>query len=282
MIGEKLEEARKRKGISIREAADATKIRGEYLMSMENNSMDINLPTIYIRGFLKNYARFLNLDENKILTDFDARQLGRSSFSAERETLGRMEVPPVVADDEEELEMEAGEPDEKPAAQGGFQAKHSPFDDSKAPPRGLINKASPRKQMDRLAENKDLYIKGGLLLGGTVSLIVILILLIRVITGGGPATDEVTADTTRDTRTEAPARYEPIVLRATDTVTVIVEQTTDRQRLYSGTLEAGQPLPLEREGPVSIRFTNGSALTIERGDDVFRPNQSGVGRTVID
>lgn len=280
MIGEKLEEARKRKGISIREAADATKIRGEYLMSMENNSMDINLPLIYIRGFLKNYARFLNLDEKKILTDFDARQLGRSNFSAERETLGRMEVPPVL-DEEEELEAEGDEPEaDEPKA--GFQAKHSPFDESKKPPRGLINRATSRKQLDRISENKDLYIKAGLLVGGTISLIVILVLLIRVIAGGGETTDEVATDTARETRTEAPARYEPIILRATDTVTVIVEQTTDRQRLYSGTLEAGQPLPLEREGPVSIRFTNGSALTIERGDDVFRPNQSGVGRTVID
>ncbi|MCC5833939.1 MAG: helix-turn-helix domain-containing protein [Opitutales bacterium] len=280
MIGEKLEEARKRKGISIREAADATKIRGEYLMAMENNSMDINLPTIYIRGFLKNYARFLNLDENKILTDFDARQLGRSNFSAERDTLGRMEVPPVL-DEEEEFE---GEPEEAESEEpeSSFKAKHSPFDESKKPPRGLINKATSRKQLERISANKDLYIKAGLLVGGTVSLIVILVLLIRVIIGGDSAADETAADTARETRTEAPARYEPIVLRATDTVTVIVEQTIDRERLYSGTLEAGQPLSLERQGPVSIRFTNGSALTIERGDEQFRPNQSGVGRTVID
>ncbi len=280
MIGEKLEEARKRKGISIREAADATKIRGEYLMAMENNSMDINLPTIYIRGFLKNYARFLNLDENKILTDFDARQLGRSNFSAERDTLGRMEVPPVL-DEEEEFE---GDPDDAEAEEpeNAFKAKHSPFDESKKPPRGLINKATSRKQLERISANKDLYIKAGLLVGGTISLIVILVLLIRVIIGGDATPDEAAADTASETRTEAPARYEPIVLRATDTVTVIVEQTTDRERLYSGTLEAGQPLSLERQGPVSIRFTNGSALTIERGDEQFRPNQSGVGRTVID
>jgi len=49
-IGERLEEARKRKGISIREASEATKIRSEYLHKFESNSLDINLPEIYIRG----------------------------------------------------------------------------------------------------------------------------------------------------------------------------------------------------------------------------------------
>jgi cytoskeleton protein RodZ len=52
-IGERLEEARKRKGISIREAAEATKIRGDYLHKYENNQFDIKLPEIYVRGFLR-------------------------------------------------------------------------------------------------------------------------------------------------------------------------------------------------------------------------------------
>ena len=42
-IGERLEDARKKKGISIREAADATKIRGDYLQKFEGNHFDIGL-----------------------------------------------------------------------------------------------------------------------------------------------------------------------------------------------------------------------------------------------
>ena len=41
-IGERLEEARKRKGISIREAAENTKIRGDYLQKFEANTFDID------------------------------------------------------------------------------------------------------------------------------------------------------------------------------------------------------------------------------------------------
>lgn len=277
MIGEKLEEARKNKGISIREAAEATKIRGEYLMAMENNSMDINLPVIYIRGFLKNYARFLNIDENKILTDFDARQLGRSAFSSQQQTLGRMEVPSHHPDDED-FEAEGAPGEQEPT---GFAASHTPFDEEKSPPTRLLERVKPVKQIARLGENRDLILKFGLLAAGSISLLVILVLLIRLIASG--PSEEVAADPApQATASETASASAPIVLRATDTVTVIVEQTTDRQRLYSGTLEAGEPLQLEREGPVSIRFTNGSALTIERDGESFRPNQSGVGRTLID
>ena len=60
-IGERLEEARKKKGISIREAAEATKIRGDYLQQFENNRFDINLTEIYVRGFLRAYALYLKL-----------------------------------------------------------------------------------------------------------------------------------------------------------------------------------------------------------------------------
>ena len=69
-IGERLEEARKRKGISIREASEATKIRSEYLHKLESNSFDLGLPEIYIRGFLRNYAVYLKLNGDKLVADY--------------------------------------------------------------------------------------------------------------------------------------------------------------------------------------------------------------------
>ena len=71
-IGEKLEEARKRKGISIREAAETTKIRGDYLQKFEANSFDIDLPPLYIRGFLRSYTRYLDLDPDRFVNDYNA------------------------------------------------------------------------------------------------------------------------------------------------------------------------------------------------------------------
>ncbi len=95
-IGERLEEARKRKGISIREAAEATKIRGDYLHKFESNQFDIKLPDIYIRGFLRIYASFLKLPPEKINADYLALGLGEGGRPAgrglNREIYGKMEI----------------------------------------------------------------------------------------------------------------------------------------------------------------------------------------------
>ena len=89
-IGERLEEARKRKGISIREAAEATKIRSDYLHKFESNQFDIKLPEIYIRGFLRNYANFLKVPSDKIINDYNGLGLGEAK--AQRALNRRVEI----------------------------------------------------------------------------------------------------------------------------------------------------------------------------------------------
>ena len=42
-VGQKLEEARKRKGVSVREVSESTKIRGDYLSAIETGNYDIKL-----------------------------------------------------------------------------------------------------------------------------------------------------------------------------------------------------------------------------------------------
>ena len=87
-IGERLEEARKKKGISIREAAEATKIRGDYLQKFEGNHFDIGLTEIYTRGFLRNYASFLKLPADRLLNDaLDRYTLMRDTYLQRRRNL---------------------------------------------------------------------------------------------------------------------------------------------------------------------------------------------------
>lgn len=92
-IGEKLEEARKRKGISVREAAETTKIRGDYLQKFEANSFDLDLPPLYIRGFLRAYARYLDLDADRFMAEYDSAMAteGRTPRRDSREVFGRVE-----------------------------------------------------------------------------------------------------------------------------------------------------------------------------------------------
>lgn len=107
-IGERLEEARKKKGISIREAAEATKIRGDYLSRFENNQFDINLTELYVRGFLRTYAQFLRLPADRIINDYAA--LGRGEArprQPSREIYGRMDVSIATAEERGETKTAA-------------------------------------------------------------------------------------------------------------------------------------------------------------------------------
>lgn len=92
-LGDRLEEARKRKGLSIREAAEATKIRGDYLQKFEAGSADFDLPPLYVRGFLRTYAKYLDLDAQRLVAEFDSlmADAGRAPRRETRENYGRVE-----------------------------------------------------------------------------------------------------------------------------------------------------------------------------------------------
>src|SRR5580692_9203832 len=94
-IGDRLTEGRKRLGIALREASEATKIRTDYLQAMENGTFDFSLPEVYKRGFLKIYARYLKLDAEKLSADFTAQFSGNGQGleNEGRENLGRVDAP---------------------------------------------------------------------------------------------------------------------------------------------------------------------------------------------
>ena len=56
-LGETLKQARAAKGVEIRDASDATKVRSDFLRHMENGDFDFDLPEIYKRGFLRLLSR---------------------------------------------------------------------------------------------------------------------------------------------------------------------------------------------------------------------------------
>ena len=70
-IGERLTEARKNFGIDIRSAAEATKIRSDFLAALEENKPEkIKFADVYKVGFLRIYAKYLKLDADRIVAEF--------------------------------------------------------------------------------------------------------------------------------------------------------------------------------------------------------------------
>lgn len=69
-FGGYLREERERKGYSIEQVEEETKIRKYYLEALENDSFEKLPPQVYSVGFVKRYAKFLNLEEQPLANEF--------------------------------------------------------------------------------------------------------------------------------------------------------------------------------------------------------------------
>jgi hypothetical protein len=94
-MGSYLRAARRRRRVSIERAAEETRIRADYLMRMESDEFDFLAPA-YVRGFLKTYARFLRINADPLLEEFD-RKYGTSRFETQQiialERHGKQHMP---------------------------------------------------------------------------------------------------------------------------------------------------------------------------------------------
>lgn len=70
-IGEKLREARESHGVSIEEAAEDLKIRPSQLKNLEEGDIKEFKDIFYVKFFVKDYAKYLGLDGEKLLDDFN-------------------------------------------------------------------------------------------------------------------------------------------------------------------------------------------------------------------
>lgn len=82
-LGEYIKKEREKKGITLEEAAKATRIRKTYLQAIEEGDFSIQSP-VFMKGFLRSYADFLGLDSTDILGRYKGIQ-------EEREGKGKTE-----------------------------------------------------------------------------------------------------------------------------------------------------------------------------------------------
>jgi cytoskeletal protein RodZ len=69
-LGEKLREAREKRGISISEVAEQTRISPLYITSIEKDDYKPLPGGIFNKGFVKSYAKFIGIDEHEALQDY--------------------------------------------------------------------------------------------------------------------------------------------------------------------------------------------------------------------
>jgi DnaJ-class molecular chaperone len=73
LTGADLHKIRTELDIPLEEIADSTKVQIGMLRAIEEDNMELFPPAVYLKGFLKSYARYLQIDENAVVNGFIKR-----------------------------------------------------------------------------------------------------------------------------------------------------------------------------------------------------------------
>ncbi len=72
-LGERFRAAREARGLTLSDVAEHIRIRSVYLAAIEDESWASIGAPVYIRGFLRTYARFLGLDPEEVVAEFNGQ-----------------------------------------------------------------------------------------------------------------------------------------------------------------------------------------------------------------
>jgi cytoskeleton protein RodZ len=73
-LGKYLKTERERRNLSLEEAAKSTKIRIQFLRAIEEDRYELLLPSVYVKGFLTQYVRYLGLNPNEVILRYQEYQ----------------------------------------------------------------------------------------------------------------------------------------------------------------------------------------------------------------
>lgn len=95
-LGEKLQQAREARGITISEVAEQTRISPIYLDCIENNDYRTLPGGIFNKGFIKSFAKYVGIDEQEALHDYANLIAGQDNQTVNEPKTYR---PQVLTDD---------------------------------------------------------------------------------------------------------------------------------------------------------------------------------------
>ena len=70
-IGGQLKAAREEHGVSIEEAASDLNLRAQQIENIEKGNLKVFKDVFYLKSFIRGYAKYLGLDEEKIMDEFN-------------------------------------------------------------------------------------------------------------------------------------------------------------------------------------------------------------------
>src|SRR6188508_1698393 len=80
-VGEQLRQGREKQKLTIHQAAELTKIKSDHVRALESGQYDAFSAPVYIRGFVRTYAKALRLDIAQVSSALDAELARTERFS---------------------------------------------------------------------------------------------------------------------------------------------------------------------------------------------------------
>ncbi len=235
-IGAKLKAAREAMQLSLRDVADATRLRILVLEKMEDGSFDYKLQDIYKRGFLRIYAAFLKLDVDAIMREYNTAVARSSSEDGRRKLV-------VAQPEEEEIPQETNF--------GEMQQTQEP-------------------ELDMTAK----YVKLGGAFVLAILAIIVVVMVASSLTKSEPdaniAPQEQSVEEKPVAINEVPVASNVLVISADgDTYLTVAKSANRASSLFTGTLKAGDKKEFKLDEALFVRVTDASKVKMSRGDKVI-------------
>ena len=266
-IGDRLEEARKRQNLTLREASDATKVRVDFLTAYEKNEFVFDLPEIYRRGFLKIYASFLKLDVKKVMLDYSALTASAASGRAARQShLARMDLDPA------ENATSQNKPSFRPTASGLKRGDEHAENSATA-----SGKQTPMPKLPGSVDSGTLWKFGLVIVGGLLGM-GILILFVNQWTQVDPddidrpvSTTMTSTETGEDNAASAPQEAQQFTLIAAGgDVFVRVTAVGSGAVLHNGTIADGGSADISSNGAARSLYSEPNFFRVIKNGQTFR------------
>ena len=260
-LGDKLQEARNAMGLSVRDAADATRLRADVIENMEAGKFDFKLQEIYKRGLLRIYATFLKLDVDAILAEYTAFSKANGDAKKARHILSRMAS---AQHSEQQQEIPVGAPTPE-SLEARFEEAATQDEESKL---NSENEDDPMR-----------YLKLGAIFVALVLAVVVIILIVSSAVRSDPPEENPDLDINAQISTQpadATAQQQPqptaaaggeIILTITatgDTYLLAYPENAPAAPLFSGPIQAGERKEFKSQVPIMVKLTDAERIKMER------------------
>jgi len=92
-FGENLQREREMRGVTLQEISAATKIGVRFLRALETEDFGQVPGGIFTRSFIRTYAKYLGLDEDRVLAEYQLVAQPKADFDLSRMTSSRLDAP---------------------------------------------------------------------------------------------------------------------------------------------------------------------------------------------